>query len=99
MIYKAATKIDSDSCNKMAKDLSDILAGGEDVIIDLSKTTYISSAGLRVLLIALKSCRAKGYDFSVVNPNPLVMEIFKTTGLTNVLLINPKDSDKNSKGK
>ena len=97
MIYSAPKKLDIDSCDKVAKDITNLLANGEDIIFDLGKTTYISSAGLRTILIALKSCRAKGYDFSVVNPNPLVMEIFRNTGLTNVLLINQDDKMKTGK--
>ena len=97
MIYRAGNRIDTNSCQKLSDDLAKILADGEDVILDLAETTYISSAGLRSILIALKTFRAKGYDFSVINPNDFVMAIFKTTGLTNILLIN--QNVKGSKGK
>ena len=97
MIYRAGNRIDTNSCQKLSDDLAKILANGEDVILDLAETTYISSAGLRSILIALKTFRAKGYDFSVINPNDFVMSIFKTTGLTNILLIN--QTVKGSKGK
>ena len=97
MIYRAGNRIDTNSCQKLSDDLAKILADGEDVILDLRDTQYISSAGLRSILIGMKTFRAKGYDFSVINPNEFVMRIFKTTGLTNILLIN--QNVKGSKGK
>lgn len=94
MIYKTGARIDTNNCQKLSEDLAKILESGEDVILDLKETNYISSAGLRSILIGLKTFRAKGYDFSVVNPNEFVMQIFKVTGLENVLLIREKDKGK-----
>ena len=86
MIYKTGKKIDTESCQKLAKELRELMDQGEDLIIDMSGTEYISSAGIREILIALKTCRAKGYDFSVINPNDFVKNIFRMTGLANILL-------------
>ena len=66
MIYKTKEKINTLDCNDLAADLRRILEQGDDLIIDLSNTNYISSSGLRVLLMGLKTFRAKGYDFSVM---------------------------------
>ena len=46
------------------------------VIADLSKVDYISSAGLRSLMIALRSAKAGGKGFGVASLGPLVLEIF-----------------------
>ena len=56
----------------------------DSLIIDLAKLSYLSSAGLRVLLVAQKIMMKK--DGMVVrHPNNDVMEIFSLTGFLNVL--------------
>lgn len=66
MIYKTKERINNLDCNDLVADLRRILEQDDDLIIDLSNTNYISSSGLRVLLMGLKTFRTKGYDFSVM---------------------------------
>jgi anti-sigma B factor antagonist len=47
---------------------------------------YVSSAGLRVLLMAQKKMNAQG-SMKVVNVNDTVMEIFELTGFADLLNI------------
>jgi anti-anti-sigma factor len=55
------------------------------VELDLKKTPYVSSAGLRVLLMAEKKAVSKHADFVITNVTPEVMEVFKTTGFASLL--------------
>jgi len=91
MIYRAPKKISEKECEKISNEFDIILEEGNDIIIDLKETEYISSAGIRVFIMNLKNFRAKGYDFSIVNPNQNIIEIFKITGLLNILLYQEKD--------
>lgn len=52
---------------------------GEDkkLLIDLSKVTYMSSAGLRVLMIAAKGCRKQSGKIVLAALQPSVQEVFK----------------------
>lgn len=92
--YDAPSRIDANTCEELTKKLAEAFKIGEDAIINLKDTTYISSAGLRTLLIGLKTFRAKGYDFSVVNVNDSVMEIFEVTGLKNIILLTKEEKSK-----
>lgn len=56
----------------------------DSLIIDLAKLSYLSSAGLRILLVAQKIMMKKG-GMVVRHPNKEVMEIFNLTGFSNVL--------------
>ena len=56
----------------------------DSLIIDLAKLSYLSSAGLRVLLVAQK-IKMKKDGMIVRHPNNDVMEIFSLTGFLNVL--------------
>jgi len=59
--------------------------GGMSLLLDFSGTTYISSAGLRVVLQAAKGMKAKGGRFALCSLQELVQEIFETAGLTRVV--------------
>ena len=61
-------------------DLEDI----NNLIFDFSELEYLSSAGLRVLLVAQRLMSKKG-QMSVRNVNSNVMEILEITGFNNVL--------------
>ena len=58
--------------------------GKSALLIDCEKLTYISSAGLRVLLGAQK--RTKG-NMKLTNVCELVMEVFEMTGFADILEI------------
>ena len=58
--------------------------GTDALVIDFKKLTYISSAGLRVLLSAKK--KTKG-AMKLTNVCELVMEVFEMTGFADILVI------------
>src|SRR5262245_16783541 len=59
-------------------------AGGDQIVLDLSEVEYISSAGLRVLMLALKQAKAHGGAFVVTQLTPIVQEIFEISKFTMV---------------
>ena len=74
-----------------APGLQDLLipAFGESkaVILDFSEIAYVSSAGLRVLLMAEKEAAAKGAQMTLKGVSEEVMEVFEMTGFSNMLKI------------
>jgi anti-anti-sigma factor len=65
---------------------------GEDlykskVVLDFSAVKYISSAGLRVLLIFQKKMLAAHGSLSIVNLNDTVREVFDMTGFSAIFKI------------
>ncbi|HEY1458590.1 MAG TPA: STAS domain-containing protein [Casimicrobiaceae bacterium] len=55
------------------------------VVLDFGGVVYISSVGLRVLMIASKSMRAQGKPISVAALQPVVSEIFTISRFDKVL--------------
>ena len=47
------------------------------LLVDLSKVNYMSSAGLRVLMIAAKGCRKQEGKVVLAGLQPTVQEVFK----------------------
>jgi len=60
-------------------------APGEDrVVLDLTRLEYISSAGLRILMLAAKQCKTQGGTLVLAGLQPLVKEIFEISRFTMV---------------
>jgi len=57
-------------------------AGATPIVIDLSELLYIASAGLRVLLMAVKRARAAGSGVHLVHPSETVMTVLDMSGFT-----------------
>ena len=64
--------------------LSENCDGVNAIIIDCEKLTYVSSAGLRVLLSAQKKSKGK---VKLTNVCELVMEILEMTGFADILVV------------
>ncbi len=63
--------------NALNPHLAKCRAGGVGVVFDLAGLEYISSAGLRIFMIAAKQARARGGRIAVAQMQPLVQEIFE----------------------
>ena len=55
------------------------------VVLDLGDVPYMSSAGLRLLLVAQKTMLAKGGEFLIANVQPAVKDVLVVTGFANIL--------------
>lgn len=60
---------------------------GIEFILDCASMEYISSAGLRVVLMAHKSITAKGGRFIIRNLSNEVRSVFDITGFSRILTI------------
>ena len=58
-----------------------------DVVLDCSALEYISSAGLRALLLGEKTSKSKSGSFVLTNVGQEVMEILEVTGFDDILKI------------
>ena len=56
--------------------------GPRRVVLDVSGLDYISSAGLRVLMLAAKHARSRGGLLMVAAPRPMVREILEISKFT-----------------
>ncbi len=75
----------------VAKGFEDAVLGGfEDgnkVIIDFSTLDYISSAGLRVILMAAKRLKASSGALHLCGMKPHIKEVFDISGFSSMLSI------------
>jgi len=64
---------------KLALDpyLRDCTAGGASLVLDFSGVSYISSIGLRALMVAIKQVKPQGGRMVLAALTPMVLEVFK----------------------
>ena len=79
-------RIDTTTSPVLEQELKSRFDNCEELILDFAEVEYISSAGLRVLLMAHKTMsRKKG--MTLKNVGPEIMEIFDVTGFSDILTI------------
>ncbi len=79
-------KIDSVTAPEFEAFIRENIDGVTELTFDFSSLDYISSAGLRVLLLTQKRMNAQG-TMKVTNVNETVGEIFEVTGFSDILTI------------
>lgn len=62
-------------------------AGVKEIKLDFTNLAYISSAGLRVLLMGEKTAKTKGLVMVLTGVCEEIMEIFEMTGFADMLSI------------
>ncbi len=79
-IIHVSGRIDASTSDKLEDSIMDILDTGENkIILNLEKTTYISSAGLRVLVVVSRQLQETG-RFCLCSLNDNVREIIEMSG-------------------
>ena len=84
LTIKPVGEINSVTAPELEEVIKNDLDGVDRLIFDFSELEYLSSAGLRVLLVAQRLMSKKG-QMSVRHVNSNVMEILEITGFNNVL--------------
>ena len=83
-VFAPEGRLDTVTAPELESAVKEVLPGLTELTFDLQKLDYISSAGLRVLLMSQKAMNAQG-KMTVVNVNETIMEIFDVTGFTEIL--------------
>lgn len=78
-------RLDTNTSKELEQALTPELEKYDAIVLDFSALQYLSSAGLRVLLSIQK--KMKGKEFSLVNVNSNIMEVFEITGFVDFLNI------------
>ena len=79
-------RLDTTTCPSLEAALDGALAGVTDLKFDFAKLSYISSAGLRVLLSSQKIMNKQG-KMVISNASAEVKELFDVTGFSDILTI------------
>ncbi len=87
-------RIDAQSSCILDENLMEAIESGSDkIIINMNEVDYISSSGLRVMLLALKKVRLSEGDIKLSGLKPFVMDVFVVSGFKNIFNIYNTDNE------
>ena len=86
LTMKVSGRLDTMTAPELESAITENITGVTEMILDFSDLEYISSAGLRVLLVATKMMKGKG-RLVIQNINETVKEVFEVTGFLDILNI------------
>jgi anti-anti-sigma factor len=90
VIARLIGRLDSSAASSAEENLTRALGGGTPrLAIDLSQLDYISSAGLRVLLVVAKKVQQANGKLVMFGLVPNVREVFSVSGFDKILSIKP----------
>lgn len=82
-------RLDSLSCREFEGRLLGVLHEHSQVVVDCAGMEYISSAGLRVLLVAAKQARSANGQLALATLRDNPREVFDISGFSAIFAIHP----------
>ena len=86
LTLKIEGRLDTTTAPVLEQTIQEEADAVKDLILDMEKLNYISSAGLRVLLATQKKMNKIG-TLRLINVCDAVMEVFEITGFADILVI------------
>lgn len=88
LVLLPVDRLDSTNAQKFESKVMDHITKGEQrMVVDFSRLNFISSSGLRVLLIAAKKLTASQGKLVLCNMQEHIREIFVISGFDRIILI------------
>ena len=84
IVFQLEGRLDTVTAPELEEELHKVLPEAKELVLDLEKLDYISSAGLRVFLSAQKIMMKQG-SMKVTHVNEMIEEIFEVTGFADLL--------------
>lgn len=79
-------RLDSQTSPELEKEIMESIPGVTSLTLDMKELEYVSSAGLRVFLVAMKAMKEQG-EMKLVSVGDTVREILEVTGFADILTI------------
>ena len=86
VILKVEGRLDTTTAPVLEKTVNEVCENAQELVLDLEKLVYISSAGLRVLLATQKKMHMHG-SVKLIKVCREVMDILEMTGFADILVI------------
>ncbi|MCL2633111.1 MAG: STAS domain-containing protein [Oscillospiraceae bacterium] len=80
-------RVDTITSPQLKDEILKAFKGENSLVLDFADVQYVSSAGLRALLIGQKTASSKGGKMELRNVNNTVMMVLKSVGFNKILTI------------
>ncbi len=87
LVITPSGRIDAHSAPQLEQAVREKITQGIHLAIDLSEVGYLSSAGLRVLLVTLKLVNEKEGKLTLVSPQPSVSRVLEFSGFLAIMTV------------
>ena len=88
LVLKPEGRLDSNTINAAETEMFSYLEKGETrIVIDLSGLDYISSSGLRLVLMMGKRLSLKGGKLALCGLKPQIREVFEISGFISIITV------------
>ncbi len=88
LVLKPSGRVDSNNAGSAeAMILGQVDGGAQRIVLDMAELDYVSSAGLRVLLVTAKRLRQTGGRMALCQLRPNVHEVLEVSGFLAILTV------------
>ncbi|HEY3476438.1 MAG TPA: STAS domain-containing protein [Anaerolineales bacterium] len=93
-IITVTGSVDALTAAELSKVLTNEIAEGHaNLVVDLIGVEFMSSAGLRTLLGAVKEARSSGGDLRITSTNPGIDKVLRMSGFHNIAKVFPSQAE------
>lgn len=85
IILEIEGRIDTNSSVQLQTKILQAFQKGKHLELDFEKAIYITSAGLRALLIGQKTANSKGGTMKLFHVCPMIKSVFELSGFSKIL--------------
>jgi anti-anti-sigma factor len=97
-VYHIIGRIDASTCHQLESAIGSAAHGAAwRIIFDLSGVNFISSAGLRVILITARTIAEAGGGLAIFGVQPPVNEVFAISGIGKIIPIASAETEARAK--
>ena len=82
-------RLDSSNASELEAVLPARVTGNEKVLLDFSQLDFISSAGLRIVLMAAKKSKQREGQFVLCGMDENIYSVFETSGFLQIIKVYP----------
>jgi anti-anti-sigma factor len=87
-VVKVKGQVDSATAPDLEKALKQLVEANKNrIVLDLKEVDFLSSLGLRAIVLTLKSARGVNGDLRLAAPSPSVEKVLRTVGMTQMFNI------------
>lgn len=93
-VVEARGRLDAGLAPELEAQLNALLASGHArIVVDFGRVSYISSSGLKVLLVAMRAARRQGGDIRLCAMSERVRDVFTLSGFHKIFAIHATEQD------
>ncbi|HTV38015.1 MAG TPA: STAS domain-containing protein [Xanthobacteraceae bacterium] len=89
-VVTATGRLDGIYSTAFAKEVGELITGeNPKILIDFAEIDFVTSAGIRAVLLLMNKAKASGAAFALCGVNEQVREILDASGLATIIPIHP----------